>query len=72
MGRPRIYPEGTSATQRVNASVAALKARGGARKTFRLSPEAVQALGEIQARTGEATETAVVERLLLEEARRVG
>lgn len=71
MGRPRKHPQGATATDRVNASVAALKARGGARKTWRLSPEAASALRVIQERSGAPTETALIERLLLEEQRRL-
>lgn len=71
MARPRIHPIGTSATTRVNASVAALKERGGARKTWRLSPDATEALRIIQRITDAKTETAVIERLLLEEKRRL-
>ncbi|HEX5514321.1 MAG TPA: hypothetical protein VFY81_07990 [Gammaproteobacteria bacterium] len=71
MGRPRKHPLGTTATERVNASVAALKARGGARKTWRLSPEAAQALRVLLERSGGSTETAIIERLLLEEQQRL-
>ena len=71
MPRPRKHPPGTTDTQRVNVSVAALKKRGGARKTWRLSPEATQALSAIMDATHAKTETAVIERLLLEEQRRL-
>lgn len=71
MSRARRYPRGTTPTERVNASVRALKLRGGARKTWRLSPEAHEALKVIQRLTHASTETAVVERLLLDEKRRL-
>ncbi|MDR2209372.1 MAG: hypothetical protein LBE22_10440 [Azoarcus sp.] len=67
MARPRIYAKGTTATQRVAASTAALVAAGGARKTFRLSPDAMAALRTLMS-SPEApdTETALIERLLLD------
>lgn len=68
MGRPRQYPVGTPATVRVNASVARLKTFGGARKTWRLSPEAHSALRVIVEATHAATETEIIEWLLLERA----
>lgn len=65
MPRPRKFPIGTTATQRVNASLAALKAAGGARKTFRLSPDANRALQLLMKATdAPATETELIERLL--------
>jgi hypothetical protein len=71
MGRPRKYPEGTSTTERVNASVAALKRRGGARKTWRLSPQAAEALTIIMRASSAKTETTVINRLLLDEKNRL-
>jgi hypothetical protein len=66
MPRPRKHPIGTTATQRVNASLAALKAAGGARKTWRLSPEANRALQYLIEAAGTAiTETEIIERLLI-------
>lgn len=67
MGRKRIHEEGTTASQRVAASTAALVAAGGARKTFRLSPESHEAL-QILMRLPDSprTETELIERLLLE------
>jgi hypothetical protein len=71
MPRPRKFPTGTTATERVSVSVAALKAAGGARKTWRLSPEANRALQLIMRVAGApATETALIERLLLHEEAR--
>jgi len=68
MARPRIHKEGTTATQRGAASTAALIAAGGARKTFRLTPSAHEAL-QILMRMPNAprTETELIERLLLAE-----
>lgn len=71
MPRARKYPRGTTAAERVNASVRALKRRGGARKTWRLSPDAHRALKLIVRLTRVDTETAVVERLLLDEKHRL-
>ncbi len=68
MPRPK-NPDAPTPTERVNRTVAALHARGGARKTWRISPEAHRALRSCQARSGE-TETALINRLLLEEAMR--
>ena len=68
MGRARIHPVGTTATGRVNASVVKLKQAGGARKTWRLSPEAHSALRTIVTATHAATETEIIEWLLLERA----
>ena len=68
MARPRIHKEGTTATQRVAASTAALIAAGGARKTFRLSPAANEALQMLMHLTdAPATETELMELLLLAE-----
>jgi len=65
-GRPRKYPKGTTATQRVAISTAALKASGGARKTFRLSSEACQALQALVRKSSyPTTETEIIERLLM-------
>jgi hypothetical protein len=70
MGRPRIYPEGTTASDRVAASTAALVAGGGARKTFRLSPDANRAMQILMSQSdAPATETALIERLLLDACR---
>ncbi|HEX7233944.1 MAG TPA: hypothetical protein VF243_01635 [Nitrosospira sp.] len=71
MTRPRKYPTGTPASVRVTASVHELKRRGGARKTWRLSPEAHDALKLILRLTQASTETSVIERLLMEEKRRL-
>ena len=71
MGRKRIHALGTTASQRVAASTAALIAAGGARKTFRLSPNAHEAM-QIIMRLPNAprTETELIERLLLAEKER--
>jgi len=69
MPRPQKYPEGSTASMRVAASTAALKAAGGARKTFRLSPDAKNALDALVSRSPHATETEIIERLLLAAAR---
>lgn len=60
-GRPRKNPEGTSASQRVQQSIAQLKAAGGDRKTFRLRAPAVDALTEMVESKQFPTETAAVE-----------
>ncbi|MFZ4536213.1 hypothetical protein [Propionivibrio sp.] len=69
MARPRIHPEGTTASQRVAASTAALTAAGGARKTFRLSPEANKAL-LVLIKSSAITETELIEKLLIDEKTR--
>ena len=61
MARERIHPEGTDATYRVQESLKALVQSGGARKTFRLKPEANKALKELVALSGSTTETEAVE-----------
>jgi hypothetical protein len=66
MSRPRKFPDGATANDRVAASTAALREAGGARKTFRLSPEAHTALKTLmRAMDAPPTETALIERLLL-------
>jgi len=71
MGRPRIYPEGTPAVDRVAAGDAALVEAGGARKQFRLSPAANAALHFLMSLPdAPRTETGLIERLLLEEGSR--
>jgi hypothetical protein len=69
MVRPRVHPEGSTASDRVAISTARLKEAGGARKTFRLSPEAHRALKYLTRRFKMESETAVVEKLLTEAAR---
>lgn len=70
-GRPRIYPEGETATDRVNRSVQALKDSGGARRTFRLSPEANEALKLLREKTGKTNDTAVVDDMLIKMAKKL-
>lgn len=72
MARPRKHPIGTTASERVAISTANLKSAGGARKTFRLSPEAHHAL-QLLARQNDLyeTETAVIEKLLISEKERL-
>jgi hypothetical protein len=69
MGRPRKFPDGSTASDRVAASTAALVAAGGARKTFRLSPHAHAALQSLMNRqSAPKNETALIEQLLLKAA----
>lgn len=71
MSRPRKHPDGTTASQRVALSTAELIRVGGARKTFRLSPQASAALVFlVESSKDSITETAVVEAALLAEATR--
>jgi hypothetical protein len=65
-----VYPEGSTATDRVAVSTARLKELGGARKTFRLSPETHRALKYLMRRLRPESETALVEQLILTEAAR--
>lgn len=72
MGRRRIHPVGTTASERVALSTAALKDAGGARKTFRLKPRAHEALQAVMAQPGApGTETELIESLLLAHAKRL-
>ena len=64
-GRPRKHPEGTTAAERVAISTQALQEAGGARKTFRLSPDAMQALKALKKARRKATETEIVEAALI-------
>lgn len=68
-GRPRIYPKDETATERVNRSVQNLLAKGGARRTFRLSPAANAALGKLREDMGKNNDTAVIEEVLIKAAR---
>jgi hypothetical protein len=65
MPRERIFPIGTTASERVEASLKALVERGGARKTFRLKPEANKALQQLQRMLDAKTETEAVELAIL-------
>lgn len=69
MGRPRVYPPGTTASERARLAVQARLAEGEVRLNYIVSAEAAAALSAIAERTGE-TKRAVVERLLLREAKR--
>jgi hypothetical protein len=72
MARPRIHKEGTTASQRVAVSTAALVASGGARKTFRLAKESHEALLMLmRLPNAPKTETALIEKLLLAEKSRL-
>ena len=64
-GRPRKHPEGTTAAERVAISTQALQEAGGARKTFRLSPDAMQALKALKKAKRKATDTELVEAALI-------
>lgn len=61
MSRERIHPEGTDATYRVQESLKALVQSGGARKTFRLKPDANKALQQLVKLLDVSTETEAVE-----------
>ena len=61
MSRERIHPEGTDATYRVQESLKALVQLGGARKTFRLKPDAKKALQQLVKLLDVSTETEAVE-----------
>lgn len=71
MARPRLHPVGTTASDRARAALARLEANGGARKTFALSARAVESLAIIRRFCGDATDTALVERILEGERMRV-
>jgi len=65
MARERIHPEGTDATYRVQESLKALVQQGGARKTFRLKPDANKALQQLVRLLRVNTETEAVEAALI-------
>ena len=65
MPRERIHPEGTDATYRVQVSRKALGQQGGARKTFRLKPDANKALAQLVRLLGASTETQAVEAAIM-------
>ena len=65
MARERIHPEGTDATYRVQESLKALVQQGGARKTFRLKPEANKALRQLVRLLDADTETQAVETAIM-------
>ena len=60
-----------TATQRVNDSIAALKQAGGARKSWRLSPTANEALKICLKLGDDVTETDLINRLLIDEKNRL-
>lgn len=65
MARERIHPEGTDATYRVQESLKALVQQGGARKTFRLKPDANKALQQLVKLLQVNTETEAVETAIM-------
>ena len=65
MPRERIHPEGPDATYRVQESLKALVQQGGARKTFRLKPDANKALFQLVKLLGASTETQAVEAAIM-------
>jgi hypothetical protein len=65
MGRKRIHPEGTTATDRAELSLKELVKEGGARRTFRLSKEANAALKALAKNLQSDSDTAALEYALL-------
>jgi hypothetical protein len=65
MGRKRIHPEGTTATDRADLSLKELVKEGGARRTFRLSKEANAALKSLSKSLQSNSDTATLEYALL-------
>ncbi len=65
MPRERIHPAGADATYRVQASLKQLVEQGGARKTFRLKPEANKALKQLSRLLDVSTETEAVEMAII-------
>jgi hypothetical protein len=65
MGRKRIHPEGTTATDRAELSLKELVKEGGARRTFRLSKEANAALKTLARSLQSDSDTAALEYALL-------
>lgn len=58
-----------SNAERATAAIERLKESGGARKTFSLSADALSALARLKAARPGATETEIVEALLIDAAR---
>lgn len=71
-GRPRVHPEGTTPSARARASLDAFVAAGGRRKIFRLSQGAVRGLASLVCARNAASETEVVEGLIVDDIRRRG
>jgi len=71
VGRPRHHPEGTTAADRAKISNEELRKSGGARRTFALSKEALDALALIRSVGGDPNDTAAVERVLKDVARSI-
>lgn len=70
MGRPRVHPEGSTASDRVKAADEALRREGGKRLTIRLSGEAVRAIVLLRAEGGYLHDVEAIEAALLAEAKR--
>lgn len=68
MPRKRIYDNDSD---RSAAYMERLASKGGARKNLILSPEAVAALEQIKSSSGEGKDSAVINRLLQDEASRI-
>lgn len=68
MPRKRIYDNDSD---RSAAYMERLASKGGARKNLILSPEAVAALEQIKSSSGEGKDSAVINRLLQDEAARI-
>lgn len=67
LGRPKKHAKGTTASQRVAISTAALVESGGARKTFRLGKEANEAmLLLMRLPNSPKDQTTLIERLLID------
>jgi hypothetical protein len=66
MARPRIYPKGTTASQRARASQKRFLETGGRVRCFRLTMEAIQRLRLLQQRGYGRTASEIIERLLKE------
>lgn len=72
MARKRIFPVGSTATDRVRVSDANLVRLGGVRKAFRLQPPATSALKWLIRQPGAPkTETELINDLLLAEKARI-
>lgn len=71
MGRPRIHPADATATYRADLARQELKARGGARRTYALEPEDLQAIELVMRWVDYESETAMLRALIHAEAKRV-
>lgn len=69
MARRRQWPPGTTAAERMAHSRADRLGKGGRRVEAVLSPEAAEAWAQLKTTWGDASDKAMIERLILERER---